>query len=65
MFCEMWDFDLDGFGEIMFNKVVNGFLLVFFKKWVVMKLKYFVIIVLFVCVEYDMGILIEFVNDVV
>ena len=30
---EMWDFDTEGAGEIMFNKVVNGFLPDLFKRW--------------------------------
>ncbi len=39
---EMWDFDADGSGEILFNKVVNGFLPALFKKWVAMKVKHIV-----------------------
>ncbi|KAJ4300295.1 vacuolar membrane-associated protein iml1 [Collariella sp. IMI 366227] len=53
---EMWDFDPDGSGEIMFNKVVNGFLPALFKKWAAMKVKHLVTIVLFARVEYDTGI---------
>lgn len=53
---EMWDFDQDGSGEIMFNKVVNGFLPALFKKWAAMKVKHLVTIVLFARVEYDTGI---------
>ncbi|EHK99612.1 putative Vacuolar membrane-associated protein iml-1 [Glarea lozoyensis 74030] len=37
---EMWDFDSEGSGEIMFNKVVNGFLPALFKKWVALKAKH-------------------------
>jgi len=53
---EMWDFDPDGSGEIMFNKVVNGFLPALFKKWATLRVKHLVTIVLFARVEYDMGI---------
>ncbi|GAB1318993.1 vacuolar membrane-associated protein iml1 [Madurella fahalii] len=56
---EMWDFDSDGSGEIMFNKVVNGFLPALFKKWAAMKVKHLVTIVLFARVEYDTGICTE------
>ncbi|KAK4179206.1 putative vacuolar membrane-associated protein IML1 [Triangularia setosa] len=62
---EMWDFDSDGSGEIMFNKVVNGFLPALFKKWAAMKLKHLVTIVLFARVEYDTGISIELTNAAV
>lgn len=53
---EMWDFDSDGSGEIMFNKVVNGFLPALFKKWQALKVKHLVSIVLFARVEYDLGL---------
>ncbi|KAB5532668.1 hypothetical protein GE09DRAFT_373293 [Coniochaeta sp. 2T2.1] len=53
---EMWDFDSDGSGEIMFNKVVNGFLPALFKKWVSLKVKHLVSIVLFARIEYDLGL---------
>ena len=53
---EMWDFDSDGSGEIMFNKVVNGFLPALFKKWARLKVKHLVTIVLFARVEYDTGL---------
>lgn len=54
---EMWNFDSDGSGEIIFNKVVNGFLPALFKKWAALKVKHLVTIVLFSRVEYDTGIL--------
>ena len=53
---EMWDFDSEGSGEIMFTKVVNGFLPALFKKWVSLKAKHLVSIVLFARVEYDTGL---------
>ncbi|CAN8102739.1 unnamed protein product [Discula destructiva] len=57
---EMWDFDSDDSGEIMFNKVVNGFLPALFKKWADLRVKHLVTIVLFARVEYDTGITTEF-----
>ncbi|CAJ2514075.1 Uu.00g021940.m01.CDS01 [Anthostomella pinea] len=53
---EMWEFDSDGSGEIMFYKVVNGFLPALFKKWAMLKVKHLVSIVLFARVEYDTGL---------
>lgn len=53
---EMWDFDSEISGEIIFNKVVNGFLPALFKRWAVLKVKHLVSIVLFARVEYDTGI---------
>ena len=53
---EMWDFDSDGSGEIMFNRVVNGFLPSLFKKWNLLKVRHLVTIVLFARVEYDAGL---------
>ncbi|KAK0629816.1 hypothetical protein B0T17DRAFT_526635 [Bombardia bombarda] len=59
---EMWDFDSDASGEIIFNKVVNGFLPALFKKWAALKVKHLVSIVLFARVEYDTGISTELAN---
>ncbi|PHH86338.1 hypothetical protein CDD83_10390 [Cordyceps sp. RAO-2017] len=53
---EMWDFDSESSGDIMFNKVVNGFLPAMFKRWVLLKVKHLVSIVLFARVEYDTGL---------
>lgn len=53
---EMWDFDSESSGEIMFDKVVNGFLPAMFKRWVFLKVKHLVSIVLFARVEYDTGL---------
>ncbi|KOS17434.1 Vacuolar membrane-associated protein IML1 [Escovopsis weberi] len=53
---EMWDFDSESTGEIMFNKVVNGFLPALFKRWALLKVKHLVTIVLFARVEYDTGL---------
>jgi hypothetical protein len=53
---EMWDFDSEGSGEIMFTKVVNGFLPALFKRWVALKARHLVTIVLFTRVEYDTGL---------
>ncbi|KJZ77905.1 hypothetical protein HIM_02542 [Hirsutella minnesotensis 3608] len=53
---EMWDFDSESSGEIMFDRVVNGFLPAMFKRWVLLKVKHLVSIVLFARVEYDTGL---------
>lgn len=58
---EMWDFDSEGSGEIMFTKVVNGFLPALFKRWVALKARHLVSIVLFTRVEYDTGLTSELV----
>ena len=50
---EMWDFDSDGSGEIMFDKVTNGFLPDLFQRWQLMDVKHLVSIILFTRVEYD------------
>ncbi|KAI1382636.1 vacuolar membrane-associated protein IML1 [Hypoxylon trugodes] len=60
---EMWDFDSDGSGEIMFYKVVNGFLPALFKKWALLQVKHLVSIVLFARVEYDTGLTTELANS--
>ncbi|KAH7031423.1 uncharacterized protein B0I36DRAFT_323898 [Microdochium trichocladiopsis] len=59
---EMWDFDADGSGEVLFYKVVNGFLPALFKKWAMMQVKHLVSIVLFARVEYDVGITADLAN---
>jgi len=53
---EMWDFDADGSGEIMFNKVINGFLPELFKRWKHIKARHLVTIVLFTRLEYKRGL---------
>ena len=50
---EMWDFDVDGPGEITFDKVINGFLPELFKRWQQLKVKHLVSIVLFTRMIYD------------
>ena len=50
---EMWDFDAGGSGEIMFDKVINGFLPELFKRWQQMKVKHLISIVLFTRMLYD------------
>jgi 3-dehydroquinate dehydratase len=49
---EMWDFDSEGSGEILFNRVVNGFLPDLFKRWVELEVKHLVSIVMFGRLEY-------------
>ncbi|MCJ1383834.1 vacuolar membrane-associated protein iml1 [Xylographa soralifera] len=50
---EMWDFDTDGTGEIMFHKVINGFLPDLFKRWECIGARHLVSIILFTRLEYD------------
>ncbi|ORY02057.1 hypothetical protein BCR34DRAFT_493449 [Clohesyomyces aquaticus] len=50
---EMWDFDAEGAGEIMFNRVVNGFLPDLFKRWMRINARHLVTIILFTRMEYD------------
>ncbi|KAF2658715.1 hypothetical protein K491DRAFT_689784 [Lophiostoma macrostomum CBS 122681] len=49
---EMWDFDAEGAGEIMFNRVVNGFLPDLFKRWMRTSARHLVTIILFTRMEY-------------
>ncbi|KAJ5476136.1 Winged helix-turn-helix transcription repressor DNA-binding [Penicillium sp. IBT 31633x] len=51
---EMWDFDAEGTGDILFSRVINGFLPELFKRWASSDVKHLVTIVLFTRVEYDM-----------
>jgi hypothetical protein len=50
---EMWDFDAEGAGEIMFNKVVGGFLPDLFKRWLRINARHLVTIILFTRMQYD------------
>ncbi|KAJ5674226.1 Vacuolar membrane-associated protein iml1 [Penicillium macrosclerotiorum] len=50
---EMWDFDSEGSGDILFSRVINGFLPELFKRWLNSDAKHLVTIVLFTRVEYD------------
>ncbi|KAF2703601.1 hypothetical protein K504DRAFT_495416 [Pleomassaria siparia CBS 279.74] len=50
---EMWDFDAEGAGEIMFNKIVNGFLPDLFKRWMKISARHLVTIILFTRMQYD------------
>lgn len=50
---EMWDFDSEGTGDILFSRVINGFLPELFKRWVNTDARHLVTIVLFTRVEYD------------
>ncbi|KAF2838833.1 hypothetical protein M501DRAFT_975696 [Patellaria atrata CBS 101060] len=50
---EMWDFDSEGSGEIMFNKVINGFLPELFKRWMKINARHLVTIILFSRLEYE------------
>ncbi len=57
---EMWDFDADGTGEIMFSKVINGFLPELFKRWKRIKARHLITIVLFTRLEYKRGLARDF-----
>ena len=50
---EMWDFDSEGAGEIMFNKVINGFLPELFKNWMSFNAHHLVSIIMFTRLEYE------------
>lgn len=50
---EMWNFDSEGTGEILFSRVIDGFLPELFKKWVELEARHLVSIVLFGRLEYD------------
>lgn len=49
---EMWDFDCEGTGDILFSRVINGFLPELFKRWANIDAKHLVTIVLFTRVDY-------------
>ena len=50
---EMWDFDADSTGEIMFSKVINGFLPELFDKWKQNGVRHLISIVLFTRLERE------------
>ena len=50
---EMWDFEPEGTGELMFNKVINGFLPELFSKWQGIGARHLVSIILFTRMEYE------------
>lgn len=50
---EMWDFDTDGTGEIMFHKVINGFLPELFRRWSTIGVHHLISIILFTRLEYE------------
>lgn len=62
---EMWGFDTIGTGEIMFNKVVNGFLPELFKRWQEIKARHLVSIILFSRIEYKRALATGFVHPAV
>jgi hypothetical protein len=57
---EMWDFDIDGTGEVMFSKVINGFLPDLFKRWEDLNARHLVSIILFTRMEYERGLMTRF-----
>ncbi|KAF3903021.1 hypothetical protein ABW20_dc0110140 [Dactylellina cionopaga] len=50
---EMWHFENEGKGEILFNKMINGFLPELFKRWKRLNAHHLVSIVLFTRIVYD------------
>ncbi|EEP75849.1 predicted protein [Uncinocarpus reesii 1704] len=50
---EMWDFDSEGTGDIMFSRVINSMLPEVFKRWANIDAHHLVTIVLFTRVQYD------------
>lgn len=60
---EMWDFDAEGAGEIMFNKVVSGFLPDLFKRWLKINAKHVVTIIMFTRMQYDGDVSIDRPDD--
>ena len=52
---EMWEFDTESAGEIMFNKVIHGFLPDLFKKWMSINAHHLVSIILFARLQYEEG----------
>lgn len=58
MSCEMWDFDI--YGDLYFEKVVNGFFVDLFIKWKEKNCSYEVIVVLFFRIFYDVKFVDEF-----
>jgi len=57
---EMWDFDIDGTGEIMFHKVIDGFLPDLFRRWQDIGARHLVSIILFTRLEYERSIVTAF-----
>lgn len=50
---EMWDFDSEGNGEILFSRVINGFLPDLFRRWSSLDVRHLVTIVMFARLEYS------------
>ena len=53
---EMWDFDTDGTSEIMFQRVINGFLPELFRRWEAKAARHLVSIILFTRMTYDQAV---------
>ncbi|OJD16289.1 hypothetical protein AJ78_03540 [Emergomyces pasteurianus Ep9510] len=51
---EMWDFDSEGTGDILFSRVINSLLPELFKRWAGIDAHHLVTIVLFTRVQYDL-----------
>ncbi|EFE42714.1 Dishevelled, Egl-10, and Pleckstrin domain protein [Trichophyton verrucosum HKI 0517] len=53
---EMWDFNTEGTGDILFSRVVDGLLPELFKRWATIDAHHLVTIVMFTRVQYDHNI---------
>ena len=53
MSSEMWEFDSEGSGEIMFTKVVDGFLPELFRRWQELSVRHSLTIILFTRMQYE------------
>ncbi|EEH22600.1 hypothetical protein PABG_04811 [Paracoccidioides brasiliensis Pb03] len=51
---EMWDFDSEGTGDILFSRVINSLLPELFKRWASIDAHHLVTIVLFTRVQYEL-----------
>lgn len=54
---EMWDYDTEGSGELMFSKIVEGFFPDLFRRWQKAGVKHLISIILFARTEYEKGVL--------
>ncbi|KZZ97932.1 vacuolar membrane-associated protein IML1 [Ascosphaera apis ARSEF 7405] len=50
---EMWDFDAEGTGDILFSRVINSLLPELFKRWAAIDAHHLVTVVLFTRIQYD------------
>ncbi|KAI5290549.1 vacuolar membrane-associated protein iml1 [Ascosphaera aggregata] len=51
---EMWDFDAEGTGDILFSRVINSLLPELFKRWAAVDAHHLVTVVLFTKIQHDL-----------